>query len=143
MDFIEQAIEIMQAHPDIGYVKFNPCTLPAYTVREGPRGQTIRVFSNKQSDSLHSIYVYSNNPHLKRKGFHDDVGWFVEGQPVGITEDSFCRLFLKQEKWRVATVEGWYLFKQMDDELSTRPDRWRQTSPTGSHRRRCSRNVTS
>lgn len=125
-DFIEQAVEIMEANHDIGYVKFNPSNLPVYDVRKGPRGQSIRVISNQQPDSAHSIYVYSNNPHLKRKSFHHSVGWFIEGQPVGITEDNFCRLFLTQTNVRVATVEGWHLFKHMDTEPSTRPDRWRQ-----------------
>lgn len=125
-DFIAQAVEIMKIYPDVGCVRFNFIDFPNYEIREGPTGRKVRVYFNSQPASKQSIYVYSNNPHLKRRSFHEDVGWFIEGEPVGITEDAFCRLFLRQNKWRVAAVEEWQLFRHIGAQLSTRPDRWRE-----------------
>jgi glycosyltransferase involved in cell wall biosynthesis len=126
-DCVQQAIEILDANPDVGYVRFIPSVLPLFESRTGPRGQRLRIYARDQDDHPRALYVYNSGPHLKRSSFHPDVGWYVEGQHAGITEEEFCRLFLEQERWKVCGVEGWDLFRHnLLGYPSTRPDRWRQ-----------------
>lgn len=44
------------------------------------------------------MYIYSNQPHLKKKSFHEDVGYYVENCPPSIVEIDMCKKVFNSNK---------------------------------------------
>jgi len=44
------------------------------------------------------MYFYTNQPHMKKKGLHNDVGWYVENEPAHVVEIDMCRKFYNSGK---------------------------------------------
>jgi len=125
-DFIQESLEVFHEVPEIGYIRYGDVShLKCYKPLTTSSGLRVRSFDWQQDDPEFGIYVYSDRPHLKRREFHETMGWYAEGLPVGQTEDEFCRRCLTVAPWGVGYIEGYDLFETIGV-LSTRVDRWRQ-----------------
>ena len=125
-DFIQESLEVLREVPEIGIIRYGEVwALNRYRVVTTSSGLKVRSFDWQQDDPKYGLYVYSDHPHLKRREFHETLGWYAEGLPVGKTEDEFCRRFLAAKRWRLGYIEGYDLFENIGMGTSTRPDRWR------------------
>lgn len=66
---------------------------------DAPRFYTVYEISKKRASILgpFSLYVYSGEPHLKHRRFHEVYGLYKEGYKVGPTEEDFAHRFLAME----------------------------------------------
>ncbi len=51
------------------------------------------------------IYVYTSSPHIKRKSFHEEVGYFEEGRSAGDCETILAERFNKQKKIKIGFLK--------------------------------------
>lgn len=51
------------------------------------------------------IYVYSSSPHIKRKNFHKEIGYFEEGRSAGDCETILAKRFNKQDKVKIGFLK--------------------------------------
>lgn len=131
-DWMQDALALLEAKPELGLVHLR--TVPhitAYRTERATSGREVRLIEFEQPPGKYSHYVYNDGPQLKRRDFHEVVGWYDEDLPLGPTEDGFCRKFLAQRRYAIAAIDwsddGHQLFEHIGDVESTRPDRWRNT----------------
>lgn len=132
-DWMQDALWVLENNEDVGLVMVRGNDyIPNFETRRLPDGREFRVLSFDQPKVKNSHYVYNDGPQLKRKDFHETVGWYDEDMPLGDTEDFFALRFLEQRKYSIATIDyrsmgGQHLFEhEPTDFESTRSDRWRQ-----------------
>lgn len=96
--FIQTSIALCESHPELAAVRLY--SLRGFDMpRETEACQTVTAIG--QVDSLrlkNNINVYSNNPHLKPRWFHQAFGWYTEGLCAQDTEREFCSRFGQQNK---------------------------------------------
>lgn len=51
------------------------------------------------------IYVYSSSPHLKKRSFHEKVGYFEEGRSAGDCETLMAEAFNKQNEIKIGFLK--------------------------------------
>lgn len=106
--YLLPAVDILSKYEEFGMVRYGgiaghdvTCRLREldgpfpYAVwdRANPRYQVWELLK-KESRFL---YVYSGEPHLKHRRFHDAYGWYIEGHKLGTTEDEFAHRFVGME----------------------------------------------
>lgn len=130
-DFVQEGIEAIESVPRLGLVRLTGpnAAFEAFETMRTPSGLAVLLPLLGRPDSYQGIYVYSQNPHLKTRDFHDRLGYFAEGLRGTQTEDEFCRRFLEQNQYRIGTIqchEG--LFAHIGDDISyfRGKGRWRQ-----------------
>lgn len=85
-------IELMEKQTNIGLIRYDG--IAAHTgvilhLRE-LKTETSRIdYCLLDKDSPH-LNVYSNRPHLRHKRFTDCYGYYLEGKPLGYTEDAMA-----------------------------------------------------
>jgi hypothetical protein len=117
----------MDRHPDVGLVRLHHMD-PLFTNREDhvlPDGTPYSILPTSQPPISGGLFLYSDHPHIKRADFHEKVGFFTEGLGVGETEEDFCRKFLENDRYELATFWRSDLFENLGIRYSTRPDRRR------------------
>jgi len=130
-NFAQEAVEALEQFPKIGLLRLtaieNDKIFREQELLYTDSGLGVRISVLGKPNSYDGIYVYSDNPHIKRESFHAKLGNYIEGSPVGKTEDEFCRRFLQRNIYSVAQVEGHQgQFVHIGDDFSYRRDRWRQ-----------------
>jgi len=91
---LREAIAVLDAYPDIDLVRLEGPDLRASEVRHLD-GLEVRILDPRvRANGLRALELYSDWPHLVRRRFHDhDVGLYVEGRPMGVTELEFAFRF--------------------------------------------------
>lgn len=67
----------------------------------------INILEWDQGDLNISQFLYSDNPHLKRKTFHQIIGMYKAFNKMSQTEIEFCIRFNKSKFFTVAFIEGY------------------------------------
>jgi hypothetical protein len=101
------ALKIFETAPDVGIIQFVDTTPSLeHEIRELPNGLKYKVFINDQisEDRTCNLRPYSDQPHLKRKNFCEDIGPYQEGVPMTVMELDYKRRVACQANWRVAAV---------------------------------------
>jgi glycosyltransferase involved in cell wall biosynthesis len=129
-DWMQEALWVLETRPEVGLVLLNAYdSVPRYRLERTPSGRELRRLEFDQPQGSDTHYVYNDGPQLKRRDFHEKVGWYHEDTPVGDVEDFFALKFLQQRIYEVASIDngadGVVLFSN-DNNESTRPDRWRR-----------------
>ena len=100
LDYIQDCLAAFDKHETLGMIRlqhwrdcdidriFTTDRLPILTLK--PAGM---------------IYVYTSSPHMKRRSFHEKVGYFEEGRTAGDTETLMAKAFNKQDKIKIGFLK--------------------------------------
>lgn len=119
-DLMRQAVEVLEAAPELHLVRFTTSGGSfAGAERRRVLDQEVLVATSRTTESL---YLYSDNPHLKRATFHQTFGFFDE-VAGGRSERLFCERFRERRDasvvWLAAAPEAF----RHTGEISFRPER--------------------
>jgi hypothetical protein len=108
-EYLQQAVLLMDSHPDLGLVQFSGAALvdPECRIRDfaGPDGYLICRASSAIPQTPH---VYSDNPHLKRKELVDFLGEYRERCRMEECELDYNARFAKQSRFRAGFFPCYY-----------------------------------
>ncbi len=99
--FVQASLALLAARPNLAAVRlfklraFNMDTETRLVETPTDLGpvRSLRLSGN--------FNVYSNNPHLKPRRFHEEFGYYLEDASGPDTERDFCRRFLAQTHWEI------------------------------------------
>lgn len=121
-DFLHDGVMLMEDIPWIGFIHFCAVDhLRLYKTIHDNKGRKICVFENDQSKDSSAVYNYSDRPHLKRKDFHERIGYYKENAPMTVTELDFCNRFVSQNKISAAHIQGLSCFVHIGQSNSFNP----------------------
>jgi glycosyltransferase involved in cell wall biosynthesis len=103
---ISRAVRILETDPDIGIIQLSIQTthLPHET-RCLDDGTRYVVFENDGIPQKRATRrPYSDQPHLKRRQFFEDLGHYQERVPMTIMEIDYKQRVACQQRWRVAAL---------------------------------------
>ena len=103
--FLRETVGVLDQWPDVDLVRFyGTDQLPIHEPRVA-MGADCRclVYPRKQPNGA---YKYSATPHLKRRRFHEEIGWYREGVPMQKSELGLCRKLERRRGRYVATLLG-------------------------------------
>ncbi len=121
-DFIEASLDVLAVRPDVGAVRLRGPLGGCLEVEhcEVGCGRAVDVYPCGGLKGT-GAYIYSDNPHLKRKSFHEELGYYLEGVPMTVTEIDFCQRFERQDRWRFAWIPGYNVFQHTGEEQTFNP----------------------
>lgn len=120
-DFLDAGIEVFAEFRDVALVRFREMHQEApHEKRRTRAGRIVRVYENGMG-SPDREYPYSDNPHLKRREFHERLGHYREGVPMTAMEIDFRERVDAQRDLRVAFIEGYGVFEHIGEDLSFNP----------------------
>lgn len=121
---ITSAIDILRSDPEIGIVQLTEVwsDLP-FERRVTPSGVAYEVFKNDHLPWNRDCgrRPYSDCPHVKSPEFVNDIGPYLEGVRMSVTENDFKRRVANQSRWRVAMISSRELFTHIGAEHSLNP----------------------
>ncbi len=123
-DFIEAALELFAERPDVGLIRLrtpNPSTPEQHRTASG----RIAHIYPTGAFSASNEFAYTDNPHIKRRQFHEALGHYLESRNMCSTEIAFGRCVDAQDALKVAWIEGYCVFEHIGDDFSFNPGRWR------------------
>lgn len=98
-------LDIMRSDSDVGTIQLTNQTAGVpHEVRHTPNGTPYWVFTNDGLPHPRECgeRPYSDQPHLKRKRFAEDVGPYAEGVPMTVMEIGYQQRVANQSRWKVA-----------------------------------------
>lgn len=116
-----KALEIMRADREIGVLQLtNQTPAVPHEVRVLPCGTSYRVFVNDGQPYKRDCGArpYSDQPHLKRKQFTEDVGPYQEGVPMTSMELGYQQRVACQGRWKVAYLPQEHSFVHLGADRS-------------------------
>ena len=126
-DYLKDALAILQARADIGMVIC--CRHPAelagtHCFRIG--AGNVRVFPNNPAAKISKVgqHAYTDWPHLKRRAFHKDLGFYREDLEMWETELDFSRRVNAQTTHYIADMNI-NAFRHIGADLSFNTGNWK------------------
>ena len=105
--FVEKSITILDADSNVAMVRVGPLG-NIYTPFRSD-GMTPATYGTVDSiDLSKDYYLYSDNPHIKRRDFHDKFGYYREGKSCEATETDMCRRFNAQSELRIVWLGQYF-----------------------------------
>lgn len=103
-----ECLEFMEENPDVGVLQLTETSGDVGSEVRFFRGVEYRVFRNDHAPWIRDCRVrpYSDQPHLKRRAFIEEVGPYREGCGMCECENEFKMRVANQERWRVACTQG-------------------------------------
>jgi hypothetical protein len=124
-DFLRQAVGVLEQFPDIGMVAFRerPNLLVAETLEASGGTFDILIPTLSPDGAVDHVGngVYTDTPHVKRRDFHDIVGYYAEGIPMTQMELAMTRSVSVDHRIRVALRRGGEIFRHIGDAYSYNP----------------------
>lgn len=109
-NWLNLALELLKSREDVGLVRLRtPCRFEGESVVLS-NGVQAQLYEN-QGYSRRSEYCYTDNPHLKRRDVHSDLGLYREDLSMPATELDFCARFDLQDRWRVGWINDLSVFE--------------------------------
>ena len=121
---LSMALEILRADEDVGIVQLTHQTPDVpHEVRYLKDGTRYVVFNNDGIPQKRDCGArpYSDQPHLKRKEFCEDIGRYKEGVPMTDMESDYQQRVACQKRWRVASIGQASGFKHLGAARSYNP----------------------
>lgn len=120
-DFLEAAVEVFRERDDVHMVRYREMAEEPPFERHVTRGgRALRIYENGHYDRL-GRFVYTDNPHIKRRSFHETLGFFLEGVPMTEMEIEFCRRVDGQNAIRSGFIEGYGVFRHIGESQTFNP----------------------
>ncbi|SEF14552.1 Glycosyl transferase family 2 [Rhizobiales bacterium GAS191] len=124
-DYLRRAVEVLQSMPEVGMILFRDRPdLPVHERRQfGDLGVDILADRVDAGGMLNRVTdgAYSDNPHLKRRDFHQIVGPYAEGVSMAKMEFEMQKQVCAQSTYRVAAIKGMDVFRHIGDRFSFNP----------------------
>ena len=121
-DFIEACLELFTERPDVHLIRLRQPFDGPFEVHRTGCGRTAQIYRNRpQWRETAGEYLYSDNPHMKRRRLHEVLGPYTEQRPMHVTEMDFCRRLEAQAQMRVAFIEGYTSFVHLGQDRSFNP----------------------
>ena len=122
-NFIEKALEVFDEFPKIGMVRYESLYSNPYKIKQLHNGEPIWVLQDdleliKKSQDYAS---YTDRPHIKRKEFHQQLGYYREGVPMTKMEIDFVWRVAKQTDIKIAYIPGLNVFEHIGIDHSYNP----------------------
>lgn len=123
-DYLRLGLRALRENPDIGMISF--VERPELVGESRPLGdiQVQMLEAKLELDGALSRQAdspYSDQPHLKRRDFHEVVGYYSERDPIDRLELEFARRFHRQDRYRIACLAGVFPFKSIGDRFTFNP----------------------
>ena len=120
---LEAAFDFLEHNSDIGILQLTPVGTDLPVENRFLNGLTFRVFQNDQLPWVRrsGLRPYSDNPHLKRRAFCEDLGPYAEGVPMTICENYFKKRVARQRRWKVAMIVDKPCFNHLGEYVSFNP----------------------
>lgn len=118
------ALEILESDHDIGIIQLiNQTPSVPHEVRYLENGTRYLVFENDRIPQIRDSGArpYSDQPHLKRRQFCEDIGPYKEGIHMTIMELTYQKEVANQNRWRVASMSQSSSFNHLGAERSFNP----------------------
>jgi len=109
VDYLRRATAAIRAAPDIGLIILNQHPMPLPIRRKETIGEdTLRIFDNRPNTKVKMVgeHAYTDWPHLKRRAFHEQLGFYAEGVPMWEMELDFACRVNAQTTTFIADIEG-------------------------------------
>jgi glycosyltransferase involved in cell wall biosynthesis len=127
-DYLERAVDVLEADPEIGMVRFYGDTDLCPLLRREVGGTPYWVCDHKSSEyrsrKLLYRHIYGDTPHMRRSTLNEreEIGLYPEGLAMEETEESYALRFDQQEKYYIAFLYEKLqpLFLHLGDERSHR-----------------------
>lgn len=124
-DFLDVTICALQANPDIGMIAFRerPNLLVADTRKAGGAEFDVLIPDLNEHGEVEHVGrgVYTDTPHVKRRNFHDIMGYYAEGVPMTKMELAMTRAVSTHPDTVVAVKRGPEVFRHIGDAYSFNP----------------------
>jgi glycosyltransferase involved in cell wall biosynthesis len=120
---LADAFEFLRLNSDIGIVQLTRVGTDLPFERRTFAGEFFRVFRNDRCPWVRecSVRPYSDQPHLKRRKFVQDIKGYLEGVPMTQCENDYKRRVANQSRWKVAMMEGEPCFIHLGEGVSFNP----------------------
>lgn len=116
--YLKECVAILEKYRDIGIVLIRDWGDARLSEMRSVDTCRFGILSNDPSPSTRT---YSDNPHLKRRNFHEVVGWYREGVPMTAMEDEMTMRVAKQNVYKSALLCGDVAFHHIGDRYSFNP----------------------
>jgi hypothetical protein len=114
------ALDIMRADLDVGTIQLTNQTPNVPHEIRHLKGTPYWVFTNDGVPHPKECgeRPYSDQPHLKRRRFAEDVGEYAEGVPMTAMEIGYQQKVATQSRWRVAYLPNESSFRHIGEQRS-------------------------
>ena len=104
--FIETSMRILESRPEIAIIRLAMLG-NEFTHFNGKTNKTYLdgVAMLELSDDF---FVYSDNPHIKSKEFHEEFGYYAELKSSGEVELHMCSKFNAQSSWKIVWLGEYF-----------------------------------
>lgn len=120
-DYLRLGVKALEENPDLGLIRYRMgmeyhCTSKLFN--DGLN--EIHILNRDQKDTIKRKYyrkdtfLYSDNPHLKRKEVHDKIGLYKSYKTMPQTELDFCLRFNNSNMYKVGYIAG---FKEVFEHI--------------------------
>lgn len=124
-DFLRVSVDIFSEYPDIGMIRHRrPLKQFPAEHRVSSANVTVVIFKNglrNRKKDLAGDFPYSDNPHIKRRAFHKDIGLYKKKVPMTIMELDLCRRIDAQNVHKIAWIKEHDVFFHIGDDCSFNP----------------------
>lgn len=115
--YLRIAVAALAGNPDIGMITFRPRPDLDSPTRRAFDGDVLQILRPRLNSggSIDSVAdgIYTDNPHLKRRNFHDIVGRYEERIAMTRMELAMSRAVLRHPHMQVAFIEGLEVFRHI------------------------------
>ena len=121
---LTDAIQVLKSDPEIGIVQLTDVWSDLSTeLRVTQGGVQYVVFKNDHVpwNRNCSLRPYSDCPHVKSSQFVAEIGSYLEGVTMGVTENDYKRRVANQLRWKVAKLHSQSSFIHIGAEHSHNP----------------------
>jgi glycosyltransferase involved in cell wall biosynthesis len=123
-DYLRVALQALEENPDLGLILFRDRAELDVAEERRVAGHRL-VLPALGTDDVATMGVhqgtYSDNPHLKRREFHDVIGLYQEGVPMTRMELAMSRAVAAQSRFKVASIDGFEVFRHIGDRFTFNP----------------------
>lgn len=129
-EFLAKAIAALEQFPDVSMVTFRE--RPELDIAETRRvgDDLFDIIEPRLRADGHLMQVsdgtYTDNPHVKRRNFHEIVGLYAEGIPMTTMELAMSRAVAAQRDFKVAILRGPTVFHHIGEGFSFNPGAMRE-----------------
>ncbi|OQY75940.1 MAG: hypothetical protein B6D44_00565, partial [Ignavibacteriales bacterium UTCHB2] len=112
-DYLKLGVNALEEDRELGLIRYRLGIEYLYTSKSFNNGlNEIHILSRDQKDTLKRKYyrkdtfLYSDNPHLKRKELHDSIGMYKSYKYLPQIELDFCIRFNSSHMYSVGYIAG-------------------------------------
>lgn len=113
-DYLKLSIKALEDNLEMGLIRYRLGISYLYSIKSFNNNQNeIGILSRDQKDKILSVnhrkdtFLYSDNPHLKRKEIHNKLGLFKSFNNMAKTEIDFCLRFNNSNLFSVGYIIGY------------------------------------